>query len=1041
MDAKTKRRQQYVDYLRSQYLGPSGGDDELLASRPDKTYLVGTLFPRGRAASDPDVDVNDGDVGSEDGDEAIESANDWHPSSAALSFIHNGDSLECKTAFATYAKEDNDGPGSSWRRSPVLLPAFFLSPAKTFYVPEVPGARVRVTSRWRRVLDQWMVTVAIENLIERSDPEDKIATQDCVFQTQLSCVPIGGEVLPYRTTASVNMEPEECELALRYRDARVYAVGHGTSSSWEAHDGRVRSVAIDFLPTVTVPAIAAVAGAGERETLRLSFLSDASVSPEVLADHLNDFVSDYESWVDERENEARGLPSEHAEAAVRIIERMRRAVLRMRGSITVLTDDPIVLKSFRLAMIAMREQMLQSGHARRNPGKRSNPLVARSINLKEPEWFPFQLGFLLVSLESTAYESHADRSVVDLIWFPTGGGKTEAYLALAAFEMVRRRLTRGVDGGGTAVITRYTLRLLTTQQFQRAATLICALQLLREKDKDLQRLPAFTIGLWLGDATTPNKLIDAVSRLDETYKALKPENPFQLEACPWCGTNIIPETRVDDRSAYGANATKNDFYLYCPHKDCAFATRLPIDVVDEQMYLTPPTMLMGTVDKFARLPISEAAGSLLGRGSSPFDAPSLIIQDELHLLSGPLGTTVAVYEAAIQSVLSWGGSRPKIVASTATIRAASEQVKGLFAAEVELYPASGLSADDSYFARVDREAPGRLYIGLMPQAFTQSSSVVRSLTGLLEAPLSLLDATDEDLDAYWTVVAYHNSLRELGRTVTIARDDVESLLRTRGIGGAKVRSIRGDGVEELTSHVQADQLPKILARLERRYGSGDAVDVAATTNMLSVGIDVSRLGVMLMNGQPKTTSEYIQATSRVGRGPDVPGVVVTLFRATKPRDRSHYETFRGYHEALYRYVEPTSVTPWSIQSRHRAMAAALVLLVRHGAGLRANSACGDFDASSVQVRHAITALKTVIKRVDPDEADSAFDQLDDLISHWTMRVADAAAEGETLQYEAKKGTSLLKNFGDVGVAWPVMNSMRSVDRAVRVIVRGEKAPA
>lgn len=1039
MDAKTERRQHYVDYLRSQYLGPSGGDEELLASRPDKTYLVGTLFPRGRAATDPDVDVNDGEVGSEDGDEAIEAANDWHPSSAALSFIHDGDSLECAAAFATYTKEDNEGPGSSWRRTPVILPPFSLSPSKSFFVPEVAGARVRVTSRWRRVLDQWMVTVAIENLIERSDPEDKIETQDCIFQTQLSCVPIGGEVLPYRTTASVNMDLEECELALRYRDARVYAVGHGTSAAWDTRDGSVVAVAIDFLPSVTVPAIAAVAGSSD--TLRLSFLSDTSISPETLADHLNDFVSDYESWVDERERDSRGLAAEYSEAAGRLIGRMRRAVARMRSSTAVLKSDPIVLRSFRLAMVAMREQMLQSGHARTSPGKRSIPLIARPTDLKEPEWFPFQLGFLLVSLESTAYEGHADRSVVDLIWFPTGGGKTGAYLALAAFEMVRRRLTRGVDGGGTAVITRYTLRLLTTQQFQRAATLICALDLLRAREHDLQLLPSFTIGLWLGDATTPNKLVDAVSRLDETYKALKPENPFQLEACPWCGTSIIPDTRVEDRSAYGANATKNDFYLYCPHRDCEFSSRLPIDVVDEQMYLRPPTMLMGTVDKFARLPLSEAAGSLLGRGSSPFDAPTLIIQDELHLLSGPLGTTVAVYEAAIQSVLGWGGSSPKIVASTATIRAASEQVKGLFAAEVELYPASGISADDSYFAKVDREAPGRLYIGLMPQAFTQSSSVVRSLTGLLEAPLALPKATDDDLDAYWTVVAYHNSLRELGRTVTIARDDVESLLRTRAVGGAKARSIRGDGVEELTSHVQADQLPKILARLERRYDSGDAVDVAASTNMLSVGIDVSRLGVMLMNGQPKTTSEYIQATSRVGRGKDVPGVVVTLFRATKPRDRSHYETFRGYHEALYRHVEPTSVTPWSIQSRNRALAAAFVLLVRHGAGLRTNNACGDFDPSTLQVRNAIAVLKGIITKVDSDEATNACEQIDALVTQWSRRAAAAAAEGETLQYEAKKGTSLLKNFGDVGEAWPVMNSMRSVDRAVRVIVRGEKAPA
>ncbi len=226
----------------------------------------------------------------------------------------------------------------------------------------------------------------------------------------------------------------------------------------------------------------------------------------------------------------------------------------------------------------------------------------------------------------------------------------------------------------------------------------------------------------------------------------------------------------------------------------------------------------------------------------------------------------------------------------------------------------------------------------------------------------------------------------------------------------------------------------MLRALDRGHGDEGSIDVVACTNMLSVGIDVPRLGVMLMNGQPKTTAEYIQATSRVGRG-RVPGVVVTLFRATKPRDRSHYETFRAYHEALYRAVEPTSVTPFTVQARRRALAATLVTLVRHGAGLRDNAAAARFEPGSSQVVEAVIALKSIAARVDPDEAGNTAAQIDDLVAEWGRRAASKS--NGPLTYNGKENP-LIKDFGQLGEAWPVMNSMRDVDAAVRVIVRGEE---
>lgn len=1026
-----------VDHLRGQYLGPAGGVDEMIRDRPDRVYLVGTLYPQGPGAQRLDGDELGDDGHADDLDEPVELANAWHPASAAISFLHDGDTLSCDVAAGRYRRTGTE-PG--WTRLPLLQKGLLLSPPSgELERIDVLDGHARLVAVWRAVGEKWLVTVALENPAVHDDADTPPPTELCLFQTELRCEIGGGTVLPYPSSSDLSDDEEDQELRLLYRDRRVYGAGHGCSVDWETGgDGHVRVVRTQMLPAVVVPAVQAAQL--DLPILRLDRLADESMPTAQLCQELTAFVDTYRSWVAERTSEATELPDEHQGAAARLLGRMDRAVQRMHEGIELLAHDPQCLLAYRLANNAMREQILQSAQMRTHPGRRGKTLQPRPDDTTEPLWRPFQLGFQLLSLTSTARPEHTDRETVDLIWFPTGGGKTEAYLGLAAFEMLRRRLARGVHGGGTAVLTRYTLRLLTTQQFQRSATLICALERLRTRHRALTGAQPFTIGLWVGADTTPNDYAGAHTQMQALRRAQTPESPFQIQACPWCASPLLPDRRVEDPQAYGIRTTKNSFELFCPHRQCEFNELLPVSVVDEQIYADPPSLLIATVDKFARLPWKGEAGSLLGQNNVPFDPPGLVIQDELHLLSGPLGTTVALYEAAVQSLLGWGGHRPKIVASTATIRAADHQVRSLYGSAVTLFPPSGLDADDSFFAETDPDAPGRLYLGLMPQAHTQAFATVLTCVALLQAP-RVLNLTGKALDAYWTVVAYHNSLRELGRTVTIARDDVESMLRARDRGEDEVhRSLRRDAVIELTSNVTPSQLPKILARLEHGVEQADAVDLVATTNMLSVGIDISRLGLMLMNGQPKTTSEYIQATSRVGRA-SVPGLVVTLLRAGKPRDRSHYESFRAYHEALYRHVEPTSVTPWSVASRRRSLHAALTLLVRHGCGLRSNDQAGEFDADAPDVQRAVQTLLDVATLADPDEAAATAADLKQLVGQWEHRARTAAALGTPLRYDSRNSDTpaLLCEFGEKREGWETTHSMRSVDRSVRVLAIGESA--
>lgn len=1018
-----------IDFLRRSYLGPFNGASEISTRRPDKTYLVGTLYPTSSAAASDSDDTSTDLQMDEWEDPIVELSNAWSPSSAAMSFIHTGPSISCRITFGTYSEMKEKGQATTWHRSAWAFENIMLSPSKTTWTERLDSVfDVELISKWRRIgSGNWLVTVAIRNRKDLGNaPEVKIGAEDCIYQIGVSATSYQGSILPYRSTSNLNQSDEEVELDLRFKDSETYAVGHGISVTWTKTSQSVE-VALDPLPDHVVPPISARAGSGNK-AFSLAHLASIDTNTAEVCGSLSSFIDDYESWSAVEREKYHSEKPEWVSAGNRIVARQESAISRMRKAVTELAtpQSEQLRKSFALGMHAMREQMLQSKfNADVGPGI---PRTDEFDDSNEPEWRPFQLGFILTSLLSSLEANHPDRSTVDLIWFPTGGGKTEAYLGLAAIVMWWRRFEYGAKGGGTAVLTRYTLRLLAAQQFQRAATLICALERTRLEDPRAGAVSPFTIGLWVGNSTTPSTSKKALEQLDELYKVRIPENPFQLTQCPWCSTRLMPEHRVSDQSKYGAKSVAGQLVLHCTSATCLFNDRLPVEVVDEQIYDNPPTIVLGTVDKFARITFVAESGRLFG-GKSGFLSPSLVIQDELHLLSGPLGTTVGIFETAVLQILALNGGAPKIVASTATIKEAEQQVRALYGSPVEIFPPSGVSETDSYFAAVDTTKPGRHYLGLMPQSFTQSTSMVQTMSALLEVP----DKVEHiDQDDYWTVVAYHNSLRELGRTVTIVQDDIKSRMAVRSSSDTPTRQLK-DTVE-LTGQVAAFELKQALDRLSLSTPNAHAVDVVVSTNMLSVGIDVPRLALMLMNGQPKSTSEYIQATSRVGRG-SVPGVIVTLYRQSRPRDRSYYEQFHAYHNALYKFVEPTSVTPWSISSRRRTLASVLVAMYRHLSGFSENSGAASFKPEQAIVARIAEMISAQVQKSDPREQQNVEAEIRLLINQWEHRVS----EEQELKYEGHgKEPSLTKHPLASGRGWPVINSMRNVDSSTAIIVAGER---
>ncbi|GHP13918.1 DNA helicase [Lentilactobacillus fungorum] len=871
------------------------------------------------------------------------------------------------------------------------------------------------------------------------------------------------------------LQNEDAMNIFLYRNKKTYALGHGVSAQWRKENGIVSSVSTTYIPTYEL-----LPTNTENKSISQNVLDPANYIDGNLNKQLGNlkvFIKKYEEWIQETKGNADLLPKEFKALANTNITHCKKSVERMNETLEFLKNSPSAFKAFNIANETMLLQRMKDYQ------KKARAYKTKNYSGVDFYWRPFQLAFILNSLESVLNPKSKHRGDLDLIWVPTGGGKTEAYLFAIAAVIAYRRLTHKHSYEGVTVIMRYTLRLLTAQQFERASKMICALEYIRKNRNDLGG-SEISIGLWIGEGTE-NRLKNAKDDFKEmlrsnTIEDAKLKNKFQLLTCPWCGKehSIIPREKDMKAKIYWGykKITAHDEYnMCCLTKDCPFHKGLPIYVVDESIYRVRPTLIFGTVDKFAQVPLKEDAQKLFGSDNPKrYGRPDLIVQDELHLISGPLGSIVGLYEAGFDYILQSGenGDRkegPKYIASTATIRNADEQVKGIFDRQVQLFPPQGITAGDNFFVREAKEGHGRKYYGIMGTGKSQMTVEVHMIAAMLQCVVGL--GGDENTktfeELYWTIACYFNSLRELGKASSLIRDDVrdylQQLKKRFDTPNSSFRYLSDDNAKELTSRIAGNQIPNIIKELGIRHddASSDnkhshvAVDTLLATNMLSVGVDISRLNTMLVIGQPKLTSEYIQATSRVGRRSL--GAVFTLYNTMRSRDRSHYETFQAYHQSLYKYVEPSSVTPFSVPAMQKGIPGVLVSMLRN----TVESLSGDYCPQSIlddQTKQYLVKVQHFLSNRVRDSEDKyhlyekdATNIMQSFIAKWkSLAKVDVGREKDSdyqkfayykyiTESDKYAGNLLLKSFNDNShpESTNVMGSMRDVEDTSYVEIKGD----
>lgn len=1009
-------------------------------------------------------------------------ANSFKPSAMALSFecyLGGSGYLEISVNGARYESLAVHLPGYKkpvewWVRRPFMMSGRIstgelLGAANTLSVVEMtaPGdaaayASVYVYSRRKSGAERTgsrLLTVALVNDAAGAGPASAL------FQVGFDVQASGDtRIEPYPDSEAPEMDNEEKSIELLYRNQRTYAIGHGCAADWNviAQGAHADIVTATALPAHEVTSLSpdvyltdldgeyVLDEAGARQPLAVSMRALADGRSEG-AEQVEAVLEQYENWIRRRIAEIADLPVQYRETAHEHMARANAALSRMREGWQLVQSDPLAMQAFRWTNEAMLYQQIRSGFARR-PVKQGKgglyevegPHPEPSVPPGRGTWRPFQIAFVLSTIPELVDKRHENRSLVDLIFFPTGGGKTEAYLGAAAFSLLARRL-RDPDDAGTDTLMRYTLRLLTAQQFLRAAALVCVLEDIRERNSVALGLSDFGIGIWLGGSSTPNTWDQAAKALSDLKKPHE-QNRFLLLRCPWCGTQMGPiPKKGGGQEPIGYHPSGKRVVLRCIDPECKYSRRkgLPVHVVDEDIYEVRPSIVIGTVDKFAMMAWRPAARQLFGiddAGSRSVSPPSLIIQDELHLISGPLGSMVGLYEPIIDALSTDNRTSPptppKIVASTATVRRYEDQIRGLFGREhVALFPPHGLEEGHSFFAEPavgpdGMPKPGRKYLGVMSASLGSTQTVqVRVAAATLQAGAEI---PEEDRDGYWTNLNFLNSLRELGNTVSLLQADVPDYLT-----GLKQR----DGIRprwprntmELTSRRRSDEIPKAIEQLQVKYPDNQCIDICLASNIIEVGVDIDRLGLMTIVGQPKTTAQYIQVSGRVGRKPEVsPGLVITVYGAAKPRDRSHYERFRTYHQQLYAQVEPTSVTPFATPVLKRALHAAAVAYIRQ-------TAPSDLPPSpfpAARYDEAILLLRKRAEIAEPTELDVVDGIAAARAKQWagwerTEWDGNPAPYGDP-QQGLMRFAGTLPSIDSKATIWDVPTSMRNVDAECRL---------
>jgi len=1130
-------RQHLIDALQLDLIGPTPDDldhaEEELPQAPSKWYLSGFLVPyeaditqRVDDAADDELDqLGKKAAGDDESTPEVASARKaFFPSSMGLSFltpqttqevtvtVHWGDYFpvgddedeeQAETGLQTFTSKP-------WTRSPrqetLTIPLNWTRNGKdtthTIEVPNSDGLQLVLTSRVvqsSNCLPNGTRSVSIFLVNHRPPKPDRERDMAYIFQTQLSVDSAEGFVPRPNPRGQTGDDWDEAVADLQYRHDYEYVVGHNVSAVAHLNpDNTCQRICTAWMPTADVEKV--VAAKVPRVELGMEAIATAPDAEAVRA-MIGGMVTAYAEWITQQQANVPHDPDHprRAEMGQELLHRAGVAKQRIDAGLQAL-DDPQVLDAFQIAnrtiATAIRQRWTHDDSDGRSPS-----------DLPPPAWRPFQLAFLLMNIPGVASPHHTDREVVDLLFFPTGGGKTEAYLGLAAFTLVLRRLRNpGIDSAGLSVLMRYTLRLLTLDQLGRAATLICALEQERQQDVEkLGRWP-FEIGLWVGQTATPNRMgkkgynneHSARSRTIAFQNDSKNKpSPIPLENCPWCGEKFGPTSF----QLLPTSDQPTNLQVICGNRkrrkdrtpQCIFNGNnpLPILAVDEPIYRRLPCFMIATVDKFANLPWIGQTAALFGKvthynadgfyGSAepskmgrPLEQgclppPDLIIQDELHLISGPLGTMVGLYETAIDALCSRDIDgkrvRPKIVASTATVRRATRQIQGLFGRnEVDVFPPPGPDRRDSFFAKtatIDERNP-RTYVGIAAQGRSLKVVMLRTYLALLGAAQKQWELaggvkTDPNpADPYMTLLGYFNSLRELGGSRRIVEDEVNARLtrysqrhRQNELSGSFANRKIDDEPCELTSRVSTNQVADTKRRLAMSFSHKERVNVVLATNMISVGLDITRLGLMVVLGQPKTAAEYIQATSRVGRDEDRPGLVVSLLNVHRPRDRSHYERFQAWHTSFYRAVEATSVTPFSPRAVDRGLAGITVALARLGnadmtAPLKAADIVQhypDLDFVSEAIAYRAYGHDSELSEADAEALRQKIrGQVVDLLDAWRHIAADKGL----LQYQQEEGSAppLLFDFLDpevqnqkpIAQKFKAQRSLRDVEPVVNLWV-------
>lgn len=1097
-------RQKIIDAIRMDLIGPRE-TDEVIEENPRHAYLVGMLdIPHGNEASGADEQEIDTDIafedednytaGEEDDNEPISTTRFQLPSSIGISFYINDDTkcIHLDVSWGDYVKSsekrtDKDGQEYScviYTRQPMAetICVNFDDIGRTKDYPLVCDANVHVhVSRISLKGGYSLVTAHVINKRKKSTD----GVEPLLFQVELKAYA--------EDNSPVFIAEHICREILAsdefyFEQRPIMGRGRGCAAVWETPvDGRTTCVRSAFIPEYEFPGVSAALDGFDRYFFSTMTMSVKEKKADTI-EKLNTLVDSYEKWINTTGfgNDRMANPEFKEKIGNKVIQRCQDALHRIREGIHIIETDDIAFMAFCF----MNHVIFLQNSIKNYAKKHGTGVKCNFRDFTNPDcpdnnfgWRPFQIAFILMNLAGIVDPRHKDREIVDLLYFPTGGGKTEAYLGLMAFVIANRRL-RAKEGeeynrdGGVTVMLRYTLRLLTTQQRDRITKMVVAAEMIRQRKYPQFGKEPISIGFWVGGGVTPNNFDEFVEKKEKIGKAKKARNQLykQLLTCPFCGRPLQEKN-------FDIDVGRKTVEIFCSDHDCPFSrdrkdrTPIPVYLVDEEIYAKCPTIILSTVDKFAQLPWNVNTNALFGRvdrkcgrdgyvamgvehrrrhnktatlpaaevtNIRPFLPPELIIQDELHLITGPLGTVYGAYETLIENMCIHDGIKPKYVVSTATIKNAEAQAKCLYAREhTTQFPPSGFEIGDSFFIReipVDRD-PFRKYVGICAPGQSVKTALLRVYAIILQAAYTyaLQEEYRDVIDPYYSLVGYFNSIRELGGAVRLLQDDIpKRIYRIKNRYGWDKQRYLNHNVE-ITSRISSYKIPEKLHQLEITCDAKGCLDTAIATNMIAVGMDVDRLGLMVVNGQPKQNSEYIQATSRIGRA--FPGLVVTLYNAYRPRDLSHYENFSGYHAQLYRFVEGTTATPFSARARDRVMHALIIAAIR----LRFPNLANNSDAAAIgsltkeqldSVKNLIFDRLTLIKpaaRMDAEE------EIDRFIDWWKLQ----AAQTEAYYYyvsDKKNYNSLMKSYDrpndENGKA--TLRSMREVESAAAMFYYTEE---